>query len=1202
MQRTVTTRTSARPDSCLGGKCSFPANFALCDDGNPCTLTDKCSLGNCASGLAKSCDDSNPCSDDSCDLGSGNCLHKANGATCSDGDLCTVKDVCAASSCKGGVPVVCGDGNPCTDDNCGVTTGNCAFVNNTLNCSDGDACTVGDLCAASLCKAGATKPCDDNNPCTTDSCNPASGTCASAANSASCSDGNACTTGDQCSASACKPGTYKNCDDSNVCTTDSCDPKLGVCLNSANTLACSDNNACTVNDGCGGAACLPGAGKVCSDGDACTTDNCDKATGACGFGPIVGCGGNCKSPADCDDANPCTDNACSGGKCAFVNNTAGCSDNNPCTNPDACASGKCQPGPGKNCNDNNPCTTDVCDLGNCVFNNSTAACTDGNACTLTDVCNAGICKPGPLKSCNDNNPCSDDSCNTATGNCVFAANALVCSDGNACTDGDGCKNSACAGGPAKNCSDGNACTADVCSAATGCTYTNLTGACEDGNACTVGDLCTAAACKSGAAKSCDDNTICTSDSCDPASGCVNKAIAQVYKDCAAVFDGKVGSDGVYCIDPDGAGSSAPAQAFCDIGNGGWTLMSHRAKYTEQQSCSLHTDKAVGALSGPKAPTDAKLSDAVIRAFVSPVYRFDGDWTTSPIRHYWMIQQPWSAVWVPQTPSYKCTTSAGDWPVAWTTSPNAYAYPLGNTTCKGATYSTIWFHVGQDACAYIGDPVQWEWRNLGAGSGSEAYVNLWVRSGACKLDGECDDKNPCTTDSCDAAKGTCNYANNTAVCTDNNSCTDSDTCAAGKCVGSAKSCDDSNPCTSDSCAAPAGNCANVANTKNCEDGSACTAADYCSAGACKSGTAKICNDASDCTADSCDAASGACKFAANGNFCPDFGVNGAVFDVSNNGGITVASSYDTTGQVTNKVLVQCFAPDGTPAKPSLVIGTGKGTTISYLQVARSRINGLTFVSWFDMQSWPNPPLEWEDYTAIVDSQCNVVLPQTRLEPGVPKGIIRQADVAASDGDLAAYFYEHQTMGQFRLVFVDKTGVVKAAVDAGAGTCGNGALHRAIAMQRTTGQVVLACEQGAADGGADRFVRRFKTDGSPVDGAWIKVPEAKNSTWHNFNVGMNDNGYFLLAARINSSQIVSFFDSAAGKLTSLNVGTFNTLYDRQITTANGDYVFRLQDAWPRYQQQGSLVASKVAPFAAIRLDAKDVVYRPLGKAIVKEPLGL
>lgn len=73
------------------------------------------------------------------------------------------------------------------------------------------------------CQAGH---CDDNNPCTDDSCNPAVG-CVHTNNTAPCDDEDACTTNDTCSRGACRPGVPVNCDDDDCCTLDSCDPSSG---------------------------------------------------------------------------------------------------------------------------------------------------------------------------------------------------------------------------------------------------------------------------------------------------------------------------------------------------------------------------------------------------------------------------------------------------------------------------------------------------------------------------------------------------------------------------------------------------------------------------------------------------------------------------------------------------------------------------------------------------------------------------------------------------------------------------------------------------------------------------------------------------------------------------------------------------------------------------------------------------------------
>ena len=99
------------------------------------------------------------------------------------------------------------------------------------------------------------------------------------------------------------------------------------------------------------------------------------------------------------------------------------------------------------------------------------------------------------------------------------------------------------------------------------------------------------------------------------------------------------------------------------------------------------------------------------------------------------------------------------------------------------------------------------------------------------DATCTDGNVCTDDSCAKASG-CQHANNTAACDDGDACTLGDTCAGGNCgSGKAKDCDDKNPCTLDTCAKGACGHANLPDQSTCtDDGLACTA-DVCASGSC-----------------------------------------------------------------------------------------------------------------------------------------------------------------------------------------------------------------------------------------------------------------------------------------------------------------------------------------------------------------------------------
>lgn len=141
---------------------------------------------------------------------------------------------------------------------------------------------------------------------------------------------------------------------------------------------------------------------------------------------------------------------------------------------------------------------------------------------------------------------------------------------------------------------------------------------------------------------------------------------------------------------------------------------------------------------------------------------------------------------------------------------------------------------------------------------------------------CNDNNTCTTDNCDPEKG-CQYKNkdNGTPCDDNKPCTsadgqpdckgDCDSCSAGICYGKPVVCQDNNLCTNDYCDEAVG-CQHIPNTAFCNDNNPCTQNDQCTEKACV-GAAVVCNDNNPCTTDSCSPASG-CIFTPNTLSCND----------------------------------------------------------------------------------------------------------------------------------------------------------------------------------------------------------------------------------------------------------------------------------------------------------------------------------------------
>jgi hypothetical protein len=149
------------------------------------------------------------------------------------GNACSMAGECESGFCVDGVccDTSCGEGLEIDCLACSTATG--AAVDGLCGpsdgtpCDDGNACSTPDLCIAGLCE-GAPVGCDDGNDCTMDGCNPASGCVhANQEDGFWCSDANACTSTDRCEAGTCVGTTPTVCSDDNECTADVCDPATG---------------------------------------------------------------------------------------------------------------------------------------------------------------------------------------------------------------------------------------------------------------------------------------------------------------------------------------------------------------------------------------------------------------------------------------------------------------------------------------------------------------------------------------------------------------------------------------------------------------------------------------------------------------------------------------------------------------------------------------------------------------------------------------------------------------------------------------------------------------------------------------------------------------------------------------------------------------------------------------------------------------
>ena len=152
-------------------------------------------------------------------------------------------------------------------------------------------------------------------------------------------------------------------------------------------------------------------------------------------------------------------------------------------------------------------------------------------------------------------------------------------------------------------------------------------------------------------------------------------------------------------------------------------------------------------------------------------------------------------------------------------------------------------------------------------GSACTENDVCKDGVCKPGGvkDCDDKNPCTLDTCDPSSGCVKKDDDGKPCDDDNPCTVGDACATGQCTGGQpKLCKSGDPCVDAKCLITSGKCdyGNKTEGAPCDDGSACTTGETCVKGSC-GGTPISCDDQNSCTLDTCDPAKG-CGHAAGGD--------------------------------------------------------------------------------------------------------------------------------------------------------------------------------------------------------------------------------------------------------------------------------------------------------------------------------------------------
>lgn len=247
----------------------------------------------------------------------------------------------------------------------------------------------------------------------------------------------------------------------------------------------------------------------------------------------------------------------------------------------SCSSNPTETMPTPTCTDSirNGAETDVdCGGGTC------GKCVDKKACVAASDCGSGTCT---------NKVCTTPSCTDTTKN-------------GAETDID------CGGGSCGKCSDSKVCaaasdcTSGVCSAKL-CAAPSCTDSVKNGTETDVDCGATCAKCELGL--SCSTATDCGSGLCKQGS-------CQYGVSCKELLTANPASaDGMYTIDPDGAGPMVPLKVLCDMtsNGGGWTLVGKgREGWSWVDAGEGTIDELVN---NPTTNTVAYLDSAIVAAIV-----------------------------------------------------------------------------------------------------------------------------------------------------------------------------------------------------------------------------------------------------------------------------------------------------------------------------------------------------------------------------------------------------------------------------------------------------------------------------------------------------------------------------------------------------------------------------------------------------------
>ena len=171
----------------------------------------------------------------------------------------------------------------------------------------------------------------------------------------------------------------------------------------------------------------------------------------------------------------------------------------------------------------------------------------------------------------------------------------------------------------------------------------------------------------------------------------------------------------------------------------------------------------------------------------------------------------------------------------------------------------------DACDPAKGCTKSDDNGLPCSDGSACTVGDACTGGACVSGAlkNCPDGDACKSWTCNDTSGKCEQSAKPdgTGCSDGTACTSADVCTGGSCAGTPVDCDDKNPCTLDTCD-PLAQCKHAVANTPCDDGNACTTGDSCTpslaSAKCLGTPINIvteCGDGTPCTTDTCDKIAG-----------------------------------------------------------------------------------------------------------------------------------------------------------------------------------------------------------------------------------------------------------------------------------------------------------------------------------------------------------